>query len=336
MNIKIVADEAIPFIKGRFPENVEVIYLPGDKITSHDLKDISALIIRTRTRCNDELLRNSGVKLIVTATIGTDHIDIAGCEKRGIIVRNAPGCNAPGVAQYVFASLFKTGFDPEKHTLGIIGCGNVGSIVADWAKQMGIKTLVSDAPRKEAGFTDREYIEESELLKSSDAVTLHVPFTKEGKYPTFHMIGKDKLRMMKPGAILVNTSRGGVVDEKALKDFLAKGKMKAIIDVWENEPEIDRDLASIVSVATPHIAGYSYEGKKRATMMALNALNETLGISVDMTGLNCEAPKDKHISRALIEKSYDPSKDTNDLLKDLKKFEELRNQYNYRHEPLFI
>lgn len=333
--MKIVVDKAIPFIEGRFPNNVVVDYLPAKDIDASRVKDADALIVRTRTLCDENLLKDSNVKLISTATIGLDHIDIAWCERNGIEVKNAPGCNAPGVAQYVLASLLKSGFDPNKHTLGIIGYGNVGKIVADWAKELGITIMISDAPLKEAGFTDINYEEKENLLKECDAVTLHVPLNKGGEFPTYHLISERELTLMKPGAILVNTSRGGVTDEKALKKELKNGRLRAITDVWENEPEIDEELAILSLISTPHIAGYSYQGKQRATRMALETVRDSLNIPVDLSGLECMPTEDRKISRQLIEESYDPLSDTSRLIKDPKSFERLRNEYNYRIEPLF-
>lgn len=333
--MKIIVDNAIPYIKDRFPENVEVEYVSGSEFTPAIMKDADALVVRTRTKCNSDLLKGSSVKFISTATIGTDHIDIPWCEKNGITVKNAPGCNAPGVAQYVFSSLFKVGFDPEKHTLGIIGYGNVGHIVATWAKEMDIKILISDPPRYEEGKKDMEYHDLDYILKNSDAVTLHVPLTKDGNHPTFKLIGKEEIGKMKTGAILVNSSRGGVVDEESLKPALKEKKVKAITDVWENEPQIDSELVNLTSIATPHIAGYSEEGKKRATRMALESISDFFGIPTDIKGLECIATENKKIDLQLIESSYNPLKDDKNLREDISQFEELRNKYLYRHEPLF-
>ena len=322
-------------MEDRLPEDIEVMYVPGKDISPEIINDADALVVRTRTRCDESLLKNSKVKLLTTATIGTDHIDIPWCEKHGITVKSAPGCNAPGVAQYVFSSIFRTGFNPNKDILGIIGFGNVGSKVAEWAHEMNIRTLISDAPRESQGLKDIEYLPMEEVLRQADAVTLHVPLTYEGNFPTFHMIGQKELGFMKPGSILVNSSRGGVVDEKSLKPMLKSGKLKAILDVWENEPQIDEELAEMVSIATPHIAGYSSEGKKRATRMVLEALNECLGLPIDLKGLECIPDTSQKITTELILKSYDPFIDSKRLLKNLQKFEELRNEYSYRHEPLF-
>lgn len=334
--MKLIIDNAIPFIRGRFTKDVEVVYLPGKEICPEVVRDADGLIIRTRTRCDEFLLKDSKVKAIATATIGTDHIDYKWCENMGITVRNAPGCNAPGVAQYVLSSLFKTGFNQDTDTLGIIGYGHVGSLVADWALKMGIKVLISDDPRKEATFEDVDYLSMKEVLEKSDAVTLHVPFTNDGMHPTYKLIGEKELSLMQNGAVIVNTSRGGVVDESALKEAIKRGKVKGIVDVWENEPIIDRELVDLVNIATPHIAGYSKEGKKRATRMALEGIAEILGLKLDLNGLECNPRTDISISPQLIESSYNPFKDTEALRRDINTFEFLRNNYLYRSEPLFL
>ena len=335
--MKIVIDKAIPFIEGRI-KGAATIFLPGDEINREDVKDADALIIRTRTKCDASLLEGSNVKLIATATIGTDHIDLPWCENNGITVKSAPGCNAPGVAQYVFSSIFKCGFKPSAHTLGIIGYGNVGKIVAEWAAQMGIKTLIYDPPLEESGRKDVAWSSLEEVLLESDAVTLHVPMNKSGKYATLGMIGEKEMALMKEGSLLVNSSRGGIVDEKAFKNYIKSGKIRGIVDVWLNEPFIDHQLLKLVEIATPHIAGYSFEGKLRGTEAVLNALQSffpgKLSIMPSHSYLNtCHSSL--NISRQLIEISYDPLRDSEILKSNPEKFEEMRNNYNYRHEPLF-
>ena len=333
--MKIIIDRDIPFIQGRITERVETIYENGADITPEMANDADALVVRTRTRCNENLLKDSNIRLIVSATIGTDHIDLPWCVKKGIEVRNAPGCNAPGVAQYVFASLFRSGFDPTFHTLGIIGYGNVGKTVGEWAKEMGIKILVSDPPRKETGHKDVEYLPLEEVLEKSDAISFHVPLTKDGRHPTYHLLNKDNIKFIRKGGIVINSSRGGVVEEKSLIQYLRNGELKAIVDVWENEPEINMELLNLATIATPHIAGYSREGKIRGTRMALEALNDTLDIKADLKGLELQPDRNLKISKKLIENSYDPTVDSYALKNAPYHFEILRNNYNYRHEPLF-
>lgn len=330
--MKIVIDKDIPFIKGRIPLDVEQVYMAGNEISPEKVKDADALIVRTRTKCDRRLLENSNVKLVATATIGTDHIDVPWCESNGITVKSAPGCNAPGVAQYVWASLLAEGFDSSRLVLGIVGYGNVGRIVAEWAKALGVKTLITDEPRKVYGYKDVEYLPMTEVLEKSDAVTLHVPFTKEGTYPTYKLIGEKEIDLMKRGAILVNSSRGGVVEEASLKKRLRGGELKAVVDVWENEPMIDTELVALADITTPHIAGYSEEGKKRGTRMALEAVRDVLGIEVNLEGLECKPVPAESISREIIENSYDPVEDSKALKRDISAFESLRNNYDYRCE----
>lgn len=331
--MKIIVDKDIPFLKDRFPTDVETLFIPGNKFSPEIVRDADALIIRTRTRCDKNLLKDSKVKLIATATIGTDHIDIPWCEKEGIKVVSAPGCNAPGVVQYVLASLLYSGFDPSTQSLGIVGYGNVGSIVARWAQKLGIKTLISDDPRKDAGYTDVNYLPLEEVLAKSDAVTLHVPLTLSGPYKTKGLIGEDRLNMMKHGAWIINSSRGGVINEDDLKEYLAYGKVKAIIDVWVNEPDIDTQLLELVKVGTPHIAGYSEEGKLRATKKVLEAVAHELGITVDFSNLDSDLTPNDEVSAELIKSSYNPLIDFEMLRFNPTKFEAIRNNYNYRQEP---
>lgn len=335
--MKIIVDNAIPFIEGRILGDCDIVRLPASIIDKDVVRHADALVVRTRTKCNETLLAGSDVKLIASATIGLDHIDTEWCENNGIVVHNAPGCNAPGVAQYVLSALLKSGFNPEKETLGVIGFGNVGQIVTKWAREIGIKTFVSDAPREADGLKDEEYLPMNEILRNCEAVTLHVPFSSKGPFPTEYLIGERQFDLMKPGAILVNSSRGGIVNEIAWKNKIKRGEVKAIVDVWENEPNIDSELASLALIATPHIAGYSEEGKKRATGMVLEALSDVLKIPVDAGGLLPKTPScgPDDLKDRILE-SYSPEIDSLRLKTDVSSFENLRNSYHYRHEPHFF
>lgn len=337
--MKFIVDNKIPFIEGRLEHVGEVVYQSPDKIDAALVKDADALVVRTRTRCDRGLLEGSSVKLVATATIGTDHIDIPWCEANGIAVRNAAGCNAPGVAQYVWSSLLRVGFDASCSTLGIVGYGHVGSLVAEWGRALGARILVCDPPRRDAGLTDNDYLPLARLLEASDAVTLHTPLTKSGGHPTFHLIGERELSMMKRDAILVNTSRGPVVDNAAWSARLGRLRTTAIIDVWENEPEINLPLLQAAAIATPHIAGYSFEGKQRATRQALEAVAEFFNLPVATGGLcgDYASPGNGFPSNmsAVIMDSYDPFADTEALKNDPEAFERLRGSYSYRREPAF-
>ena len=332
--MRIIADSNIPFLEGRLPE-AELILLPATEIDADAVRDADALIVRTRTRCDSALLAASKVRLIATATIGTDHIDLPWCEANGITVRNAPGCNAPGVALYVWSNLLRNGFNPTRDTLGIVGCGNVGSIVAEWGDRLGARVLVADPPRKERRLTDREYLPLEQVLAGSDAVTLHTPLTHDGLHPTFHLVNKDTLRHLKPGALFVNAARGEVADTCALIEAIEDGRIrKAVIDTWEGEPRIDRRLLELAATATTHIAGYSVEGKQRATRMALEAVEKTLHVPVDLTGLQGAYASPEKLTTEAIVAGYDPKEMTEALKSEPEKFESLRNSYPLHGEIL--
>lgn len=332
--MKIIADKNIPFLDGRIPD-AELIKLPAPDIDRDAVRDADALIVRTRTKCDSHLLEGSKVRLVATATIGTDHIDLEWCSRNGITVCNAPGCNAPGVALYVWASLLRNGFNPENSTIGVIGCGNVGGIVAQWGRRLGAEVLVCDPPRKEQGLTDHTYLPLEEVLRRSDAVTLHTPLTRGGKHPTYHLIGEDSIKYLKQGAIIVNAARGEVTDTETLCNAIAEGRIsRSIIDTWEGEPKIDLRLLELADVATCHIAGYSVEGKQRATRMALEAVGDTLGLRVDLKGLSGPYREPDWLDQTRIVEAYDPEAMTQSLKAEPKLFESLRNSYQLHSEIL--
>lgn len=334
--MKIVVDNKIPYIEGRLEGAADVVYASPADINRDLVKDADAVLVRTRTKCNKDLFDGTRVKLVATGTIGMDHIDREWCEGNGIAVANSAGCNAPGVAQYVWSSLLRNGFDLKRDTLGIIGHGNIGTIVADWGQRLGAKILVNDPPRRQAGYEDADYVDLDYLLEHSDAVTLHVPLTREGEHKTYRLIGTKELDKMKPGSILVNASRGGVVDEDAWMKAISERGIKAIVDVWEGEPAINKKLLEMAIVATPHIAGYSRQGKSRATRMVLEAVERVLGIEADTAGLEPPyvAPSGK-IDPSTITCSYDPNEYGSVLRQDPDDFENIRESYIYREEPKF-
>lgn len=274
--MKIVADKHIPFLEGVFEPYAEVVYIDGRAITHDDIVDADAMIIRTRTRCNAELLDNTRVRIIATATIGTDHIDLPYCSERGIEVHNAEGCNAGGVMQYVFSALYgvaaRKSIKLDGMNFGIIGVGNVGRKVEEMASYLGFNVLRCDPPRAsvegEEGFCSLEY-----LLANSQIVTLHVPLDDS----TRKMADENFFLHMQPGTIFINAARGEIMDEAALKEAYPK-LGAAIIDTWNNEPDVDEDMIELVDVATPHIAGYSYQGKQNGTAMSVRAVARHFGI----------------------------------------------------------
>ena len=285
MRKKIIIDHKIPFIKGALDQVADVRYLPGNEISQADIRDADALIIRTRTRCTRDLLENSSVKFIATATIGYDHIDTDYCDAAGIAWTNAPGCNSSSVEQYIVSALLhlavKQRFQLSAKTIGIVGVGNVGSKVERAAKVLGCRVLLNDPPR-EAAEGKGAFTELPTLLREADIVTMHVPLIGTGAYKTEAMADAKFFGQMKEGAVFINSSRGEVVDEGALKRVIVSGKIAdAVLDVFRNEPEIDQELVGMLAIATPHIAGYSTDGKANGTMMSVRAVSRFFGLGLD-------------------------------------------------------
>ncbi len=267
--MKIVCDHKIPFLKGALEPYAEVVYLPGNRIAAADVKDADALITRTRTKCNAALLEHSAVKMIATATIGYDHIDTEWCEQKGIAWTNAPGCNSGSVQQYIASVLAglaqEPGFRFEDKTLGVVGVGNVGKKVARLAEILGFRVLLNDPPRARAEGPEA-FVSLEQLIRESDIITLHVPLETKGPDATYHLFDAKRLQGLSPHQILINSSRGEVVDNQALKTCLKQGGIKAaVLDVWEKEPAVDLELLGLVLYGTPHIAGYSADGKDNGT-----------------------------------------------------------------------
>ncbi len=403
--MKIVIDRDIPYIRGVFEAlGAEVAYLPGSAIGPDDVRDAGALIIRTRTRADARLLEGSRVRVVATATIGFDHIDTDYCRTRGIEVATSAGCNARAVAQWVFAALGALyGAEAAGRTLGVIGVGNVGSVVRAVALGAGFReVLCCDPPREAsqtaglsdtgtvAGFPEREsvrprhcwekngeatpgdatcrgggrpafpgansaakspsgreiaalpspathiqFISQDELLARADIVTLHVPLDST----TRGMAGDAFFARMKPGALLLNSSRGEVIDDEALKAVLREGRIMAGLDVWNGEPAIDRGLLALARLATPHIAGYSQQGKAMGTAMAVRAVAATFGLPLPQDWYPAEAPPghprtdlpwSEIVSR--LPEYYHILCDDRALRAAPDAFERLRNGYAYRPE----
>ena len=340
--MKFVADVDIPFLKDVLEPYAEVVYKKGMEICREDILDADALLIRTRTRCDASLLEGTKVSLITTATIGMDHIDLDYCRSHGIEVANASGCNAGGVMQYVFSALYgvaaRKGIKIDGATIGIIGVGNVGKKVEYLAEYLGFKILRCDPPRAQKegsdGFCSLEH-----LLAESDVVTLHVPLDDS----TRGLASADFFTLMKPGSIFINASRGEVVDEKALIE--ASPKFGAIvIDTWNNEPDVDENLIDIVDIATPHIAGYSFQGKLNGTALAVRAVASHFGID-DLIGffpvdeLSDREPlildlkgKNQGEITAVFQYNYPIFTDDFRFRMEPHKFEKLRSEYQYRRE----
>jgi erythronate-4-phosphate dehydrogenase len=350
--ISVVADHKIPFLKGVLEPVARVEYIPGDRITKKVLLDLKAdaLIIRTRTVCNRDLLEGTSVKCIATATIGFDHIDTDYCRGAGISWTNAPGCNSSSVQQYMVSVLLwlasERKLDLQRSTIGIVGVGNVGSKVAAAAGSLGMHVLLNDPPRERAEGKGA-FVSLDRILKEADLVTLHVPLNRDGSDRTLHLADGAFFSTMKEGSFLVNSSRGEVVDRNALLHALRSGQLGgAVLDVFENEPDPDSDLLDALDLATPHIAGYSLDGKANGTMMAVQAVSRFFSLGLDhwkpesipgpeqpqLLG-DAGAMDREELLWSLYRQTYDVTSDDRRLREDPRKFEALRGNYPFRREP---
>lgn len=348
--MQIVADHRLPYLKGVLEKaGCKVRYIPGNKIDNQSLNQCDALLTRSRTRVNQRLLQNTKVAFVATATIGFDHLDTAYLDSQRIVWSNAPGCNAGGVQQYIVAALLylirKHALTASRLTLGVIGAGHVGSRVVKSARALGMKVLINDPPRADRegskGFTALEY-----LLPESDIVSMHVPLTKSGKWPTKHLASTSFFSQMKRGSFFLNSARGPVCDQKALKEAMASGVIKdAVLDVWEEEPLTDPWLLKHCSLTTPHIAGYSLDGKANATGMIVQALSRHFSLGLDDWKPEIPRPENPALTFSLPSKlsteeilqqavrhAYLITKDSENLKAHPTAFEEIRNSYPPRWE----
>ncbi len=318
---KIIIDSAVPYIRGVFEPWFKVEYAPGAAIDAAMVRDASALVIRTRTKCNSALLEGSAVEVIATATIGYDHIDREWCASHGIKAFNAPGCNADAVMEYVFAALnvFGKRRPLAGATLGVIGVGEVGHRVADMGRRRGFKVLENDPPLEASGASGRELVPLDYLLEQSDIVTIHIPLWQENR----NFASAAFFEKIKPGAIFINASRGGIVDEDAL--LAARPKLSGLaIDVWKGEPNINPALLAAADIATPHIAGYSIVGKINGTMASVRRIGEHFGIP-ELANFKIE-----HSYKPYDIESYDIMADDAALRAASDRFEQLRTEYHLR------
>lgn len=347
--MKIIADDKIPFLRGILEPYAEVTYLPGREISKEIIKDADALLIRTRTKCTRSLLKGTNVRFIATATIGFDHIDTRFCERNGIAWANAPGCNSSSVQQYITVSLLKMAHEHkvslQEKTIGIVGVGNVGSKVEKTARILGMNILLNDPPRarKEGR---KSFVEMDTILKESDIITLHVPYYVVGKDSTYHFFNQEIFEKMKKGCWILNSSRGEVAKTSALKRAIDSGKVRgAILDVWENEPDIDLELMSKTFISTPHIAGYSTDGKANGTAMVVNSLCKFFNIplknwypdnipqpSDPLIIEDGKGKSDEEIVRNIVTRTYNISQDDKAFRSSPSDFENLRGNYPLRRE----
>ncbi len=340
--MKIVVDDKIPYILEKLELLAdEVVPLRGSEINADDVKDADALVVRTRTRCDETLLKGSRVQFVATATIGFDHIDTAYLERAGIRWTNCPGCNAASVAQYLECSLLllerEKGLSLQQSTIGIVGCGHVGSKVEAVAERLGMRVLICDPPleQKEANSpkpTANSYVSLDVIERESDVITFHVPLTRDGEYATIHMADDAFFHRLSRVPYIINTSRGEVVDNDALLAALNEGRVRdAVIDVWEHEPQLNLQLLKRVFIGTPHIAGYSADGKVNADNMVVDALCSHFGLQHPGVIKAPSLPTDFLYTGDPLQ-LYNPLKDTEMLKECPEKFEQLRNNYPLRRE----
>lgn len=348
--MRVVADDKIPFLKGALEEMAEVVYLPGAEIRRNDLLHADALITRTRTRCNRELLEGTRVSCIASATIGFDHIDTAFCEEAGIAWCNAPGCNSSSVRQYLVSTLLylseERGLVLRGATLGVVGVGHVGGKVALAAEALGMRVLRNDPPRARQEGTEG-FVSLEQVREEADVISLHVPLNREGVDRTWHLADEQFLDGCKTGVVLINTSRGPVVKEEALLEALKSGKVgHGILDVFESEPRINPALHQVLALATPHVAGYSLDGKAHGTGMAVQALSKHFKLGLDDWQVQALPRPEKamllgdagaleplELLWELYRQTYDVGGDDARLRKHPGNFEDLRGDYPFRREP---
>ena len=340
--MKIVIDKDVAFIEGVFEPYAEVVYVEGKEICREDLLDAEALIIRTRTRCDETLLEGTAVKIIAVAAISMHNIDLDYCSAHGIFVQNAAGCNAGGVMNYVFSALYGTAarktISLSGATIGIFGAGNSGSRVAKMARYLGFKVMLYDPPRQQAEASDL-FCSEDEILAGADIITMHLPINET----TWNMCDEEFFGKMRPGAFFINTAHGNLVDEQALLGAIPR-LGPVIIDSWKNEPDINPELVDKAEIATPHISGYSYQGKQTATLTVVRSVARYFSIrelydffpkgdvmELEAIRLDLKGKSQGEIA-SVLQYNYPIFTDDFMLRMDPSRFEYLRRSYRYRRE----
>lgn len=339
--MKVVIDEKIPFLKDALCQMGHVVYaMPGNRISKKDIHDAGALFVRTRTICDASLLGGTSIEFIGTATIGYDHIDRNYCHTHNIKWTNAPGCNADAVLQYIQCTIYswakRNNIAQEDITLGVIGVGQIGQSVAKWAASARMRLLLNDPPREAAG--EQGFAPLEKIADECNVITFHPTLTKDGDYPSFHLADSRFFLSLRKRPLIINASRGPVVDNTALLEACNNNLIgAAAIDVWENEPDINIPLLNKVYIATPHIAGYSAEGKLNATRMMIEAFAAYTNYTKELPHIALPFPLNRNISAHTIQEAllqiYSPEDETAALKNNPEKFEDLRNNYKLRREP---
>lgn len=279
--MKIVADENIPLVRECLGTLGEVVTLPGRGVTAAGLKDADALVIRSVTRVTNELVQGSSLRFVGSCTAGIDHVNVSALERQGIHFASAPGCNARSVVEYVLCALDvlaeRDGYCLADRTVGIVGKGQVGGRLYQTLDKLGVRVMANDplcAKDANTGF-----VELDRLIERCDVIALHTPLTRDCQFPTHHLFGIKRLRALRHGTVLINAGRGPVVDNQALLRILQeRNDLSVVLDVWEGEPRVDPELLELVDLATPHIAGYSLDGKVTGTAMVYQSLCQQFGL----------------------------------------------------------
>lgn len=348
--MKILVDENMPYARELFSRLGDVTAVPGRPIPVAELDDADAVMVRSVTKVNAELLDGKPVKFVGTATAGTDHVDDAYLQRAGIAFSAAPGCNAIAVVEYVFSSLLmlaeRDGFALKDRTVGIVGVGNVGSRLQARLEAYGVRTLLCDPPRADRG-DEGHFQPLDELVREADVLTFHTPLFKDGAYKSLHLADEALIRSLKPGAILINACRGPVVDNAALLKCLQQGQqLSVVLDVWEPEPDLNVELLKRVDIGTPHIAGYTLEGKARGTTQVFEAFSQFIGqrqqVALDALlpapefgRITLHGPLDQATLKRLVHLVYDVRRDDAPLRKVAAvpgEFDKLRKNYLERRE----
>lgn len=352
-SLRIVADENMPHVEPWFSGlAASLARRPGRSLTPGDLMQADVLLVRSVTRVDAELLADTPVRFVGSATIGTDHVDQCWLAEQGIEFRHAPGCNAQSVVDWVLSVLSRlhldTGLPWWRQTLGVVGAGNVGGRLVRRLRTLGVRVLVCDPPRARREGTDG-FVDLQTVLQAADILCLHAPLVRDGDDPTQGMIGAAELDRMKPDAWLINAGRGPVVQERALQAALEAGRINAVLDVWPDEPRVSQHLLERVSQASPHVAGYSQEGKWAGTRMLAEALHAWAGVSLPAGPALPEGPRldarffpadsPERLGSELIQALHDPARDTVAMHHELvggevppEAFDALRKQYPKRRE----
>lgn len=343
--LKIVAECSVPYIKGVAEKLGEVTYCPSEKFTPELVKEADWLIIRSTTKCNRALLEGSKVQLITSATIGFDHIDTHFCHEAGITWYNAPGCNAEAVAQYFATAMalraVECGWSPCGKVIGIVGVGNVGRKVARNARALGMKVLLNDPPRARAEGGDG-FVSLREIAEEADIIAFHVPLIKEGRDRTVHLLDDTLVDELQRQPIIMNACRGPVTDTSALLRGLHEGKVAdTVIDCWEGEPHISQELLKHTLLGTPHIAGFSAQGKANGARTCIEHGLEHFGLSLDSLAPLYPTPLAKPLLRLSTPRPlweaflqiFDIRGVDRTLRERSSVFETLRREYHYPYEP---